>query len=154
MTGTKCMVNVRCMIRCDHTEVLNIEASSFDEPWQEEDLLHCLQQRNTIGFVAEYGEKVVGFEVHEMHKKRLHLINFAVHPAYRRMDVGGQMVRKLVSKLHFSKRYLLTLDVRETNLPAQLFFKAQKFDAVRVMRGHFEDTGEDAYRMVYRLSGD
>jgi ribosomal-protein-alanine N-acetyltransferase len=41
--------------------------------------------------------------------------------------------------------------VRETNLQAQLFFKAVKFTALRVLRDHFDDTGESAYLMRYRL---
>ena len=31
--------------------------------------------------VAEQGEKVVGFMIYELHKAKLHILNFAVHPA-------------------------------------------------------------------------
>ena len=30
--------------------------------------------------VAEQGEKVVGFMIYELHKTKLHILNFAVHP--------------------------------------------------------------------------
>ena len=42
------------------------------------------------------------------------------------------------------------LEVRETNLDAQLFFRAQGFRAVNVLRDFYEDTTEDAYLMQYR----
>ena len=45
-----------------------------------------------------------------------------------------------------------TLEVRETNLPAQLFFRAQRFKGVRVLRSFYEDSGEDAYLMQFRLN--
>ena len=41
--------------------------------------------------------------------------------------------------------------VRETNLPAQLFFHKQDFRAVRVLRGFYGDSGEDAFLMEYRF---
>src|SRR5437588_3551570 len=62
--------------------------------------------------VAEHGEKVVGFMIYELHKNKLHILNFAVHPAWRRMAVGAQMVAKLISKLSSHRRTRITLEVR------------------------------------------
>ena len=44
----------------------------------------------------------------------------------------------------------MTLEVRETNLAAQLFFRTQGFRAVSVLRSYYDDTPEDAYVMSYR----
>src|SRR5262249_39509686 len=92
--------------------------------------------------------------IYELHKAKLHILNFAVHPASRRAGVGAQMVAKLISKLSSHRRTRITLEVRETNLAAQLFFKAQEFKAVRVLRSFYEDSGEDAFLMQYRLADD
>lgn len=143
-------VHIRWMIRRDMPEVLQIEQESYDYPWSEEDFLRCLRQRNCIGMVAELGEKVVGFMIYELHKAKLHILNFAVDPAHRRRGIGVQMVQKLVSKLSSHRRTRITLEVRETNLGAQVFFRQSNFRAVRVIRESFEDTGEDAYLMHYR----
>ena len=147
-------VHIRWMIRRDMPEVLQTEQQSFEFAWTEEDFLRCLRQRNCIGMVAEQGEKVVGFMIYELHKAKLHILNFAVHPAWRRCGVGGQMVAKLISKLSSHRRTRITLEVRETNLPAQLFFRAQGFRAVRVLRGYYEDSGEDAFLMQYAFADD
>ena len=64
------------------------------------------------------------------------------------------MVAKLVSKLSSHRRTRITLEVRETNLAAQLFFRAQDFKAVRVLRGYYEDSGEDAFLMQYKIAED
>jgi ribosomal-protein-alanine N-acetyltransferase len=64
------------------------------------------------------------------------------------------MVSKLVGKLSSHRRTRITLEVRETNLAAQLFFRAQGFRAVRVLRAYYEDSGEDAFLMQYQLAGD
>src|SRR5207244_11664061 len=117
-------VHIRWMIRRDMPEVLQAEQESFEFSWTEEDFLKCLRQRNCIGMVAEHNEKVVGFLIYELHKAKLNVLNFAVHPSYRRVAVGRQMVAKLIGKLSSHRRTRITLAVRETNLAAQLFFKA------------------------------
>ena len=147
-------VHIRWMIRRDMPEVLQTEQSSFDFAWTEEDFLRCLRQRNCIGMVAEQGERVVGFMIYELHKTKLHILNFAVHHSSRRTGIGGQMVSKLISKLSSHRRTKITLEVRETNLSAQLFFRAQSFRALRVLRTYYEDSGEDAFLMQYQLADD
>ncbi len=49
--------------------------------------------------VAEENDVVAGFMIYELHKTRLNVLNFAVHPSSRRMGVGGVLVAKLVYKL-------------------------------------------------------
>lgn len=146
-------VHIRWLIARDMPEVLPIERLSFDFPWPEEDFLRCLRERNCIGMVAEHENTVIGFMLYELHESRLHILNFAVHPDWRRSLVGAQMAAKLISKLSNHRRRRITVDVRETNLAAQVFFHAQGFLATRVLRGYFEDSGEDAYRMQYKCDG-
>jgi ribosomal-protein-alanine N-acetyltransferase len=143
-------VHIRWMIRRDMPEVLGIEEGSFEFPWSEEEFLNCLRQRNCIGMVAEHDQRVVGLMVYELNKTRIHVLNFAVARDYRRMGVGRQMISKLIAKLSSQRRTRVTLEVRERNLPAQLFFRAAGFRAVSVLRGFYEDTPEDAYLMQFR----
>lgn len=147
-------VQIRWMIRRDMAEVLQIERESFEYHWTEEDFLSCLRQRNCIGMVAEREGHVVGFMIYELHKTRLHILNFAVSPSYRRSAVGSQMVEKLVNKLSQQRRHEISLEVRETNLAAQLFFQEQGFRAICVLRNHYQDSAEDAYVLQFRLDGD
>jgi ribosomal-protein-alanine N-acetyltransferase len=142
------------MIRRDMPEVLRIENDSFEFNWSEEDFLACLRQRNCIGMVAEHENRVVGFMIYELHKTRLHILNFAAAPAFRRLGAGSQMIEKLINKLSQQRRQEIVLEVRETNLAAQLFFHSQGFRAVRVLRSHYGDSAEDAYVMQYRLDAD
>jgi ribosomal-protein-alanine N-acetyltransferase len=82
------------------------------------------------------------------------VLNFAVNSEYRRRGVGTQMIAKLTSKLSAQRRTRIVLEVRETNLSAQLFFRANNFRAVSVLRNFYEDTPEDAYVMQYRFRAD
>jgi len=142
-------VHIRWMIRRDMPEVLAIENGSFEFSWSEDDFIRCLRQRNCIGMVAEHDERIVGFMIYELHKNRLHVLNFAVRSELRRRGIGSQMLRKLVQKLSNQRRNRIMLEVRETNLPAQLFFRAAGFRAVSLLREFYEDTPEDAYLMQF-----
>jgi len=142
--------HIRWMIRRDMPEVLAIEAASFEFPWLEDDFIRCLRQRNCIGMVAEHDDQVVGFMIYELNKNRIQVLNFAAAPEMRRRGVGTQMVRKLIGKLSAQRRTRILLEVRETNLAAQLFFRDSGFRAISVLRDYYEDTPEDAYLMQYR----
>lgn len=145
-------INIRWMIRRDLPEVLAIEAETFVSPWGEKDFLHALRERNTIGMVAENRSgTVVGFMIYELHRETLRVTNFVVHPRFRRLGVGRQMIAKLVGKLSSQRRTTIDLHVRETNLAGQLFCRSQGFQAYAVCRKHFDDTGEDAYSMAFEL---
>ncbi len=147
-------VHIRWMIRRDMPEVLGIENSSFEFSWSEDDFIRCLRQRNCIGMVAEYDERVVGFMIYELHKDQLHVLNFAVRPDVRRRGVGRQMVEKLIGKLSQQRRTRVLLEIRETNLAAQVFFRNLGFVATTVLRDYYDDTTEDAYVMQYRYRED
>lgn len=141
--------HVRFMIRRDMPEVNAIERYSFEFPWCEDDFIRCLRQRNVIGMVAERDDRVLGQMIYELHRNRLHLLTLAVHPDFRRQGIGRQMMEKLQGKLSEQRRSRILLEVRETNLDAQVFFRSRGFRAISVMRDFYDDTPEDAYLMEF-----
>lgn len=146
-------LQIRWLIRRDMPDVLAIEQASFEYAWTEEDFLCCLRQRNCIGMVAERDGRIVGFMIYELHKQRLRLLNFAVASDARRQSIGRQMIRRLVDKLSQQRRREIMLEVRETNLAAQVFFRSMGFFALGVLRDRYDDTTEDAYLMRFLLAG-
>lgn len=149
-------VHVRWTIRRDLPAILAIEQDSFPDPWQEDEFIRVLRNRKCISMVAETPcGRIVGYMAYEFAKKRLEIINFAVHPGFHRCGVGSLMVRELKRKLTPGGRTQLTLVIRETNLDGQLFFRSQGFLAKSVFRNHCEADGyaqsEDAFLMEYRI---
>lgn len=155
----KLCVHIRWAIRRDTPSILETERVRFGEhAWDEQELVAVLRKRNCIGMVAECGDKVVGHMVYELRASAIHLLTLAVAAGCDHRGVGSQLVAKLKSKLSPNRRKHIELEVRETNLGAQRFFKAQGFRAVAVLRGWYQEigyaplAGEDAYRM--RLTYD
>ncbi len=140
-------IHIRWMIRRDMPDVMRAERASFEYAWTEDDFLRCLRQRNCIGMVVELSDRIGGFMIYELHRTRLHLMNFAIHPSVRRTGLGSLMVSKLVYKMTSHRRLKITLAVRERNLAAQMFFRAHGFKATRTLSNYYEDSGEDAYHM-------
>lgn len=161
-------VHIRWMIRRDMPNVLAIESACFDplSAWTEDDFIRALRHRNCIGMVAvtEAGtdnETLVGYMLYELHKDSLRLINFAADPRHPRCGIGRAMIDKLKGKLSAQRRRFISLEVREKNLPAQLFFKACGFRAVRTLRSFYahcdwdgEWREEDAYAMRFDYGSD
>jgi len=145
-------VKVRWMVRGDLAEVLEIERLSFEFQWSEQDFINALRHRSRIGIVAvEDGTDLIrGYAVYELGKSKLTLLNMAVEPCVRGRGVGSVMLEKIIDKLSPERRTRLICDVRETNLDTQLWLRNRGFKATEIIRGHYEDTDEDAYRFVYR----
>ena len=143
-------VCVQWLIRKNMPSILEIENESFEFPWLEADFIHCLRHRNCAGMVADCEGQIAGFMIYELHKSRIHLMSLAVRIEYRRQLVGSQLVAKLIEKLSYAHQNRIILEVRESNLPAQLFFRECGFRAVSVLRAYYSDTPEDAYMMQYR----
>ena len=87
----------------------------------------------------------------------IYILNMAVHSKYQRFGIGSQVIKKwLKAKIGKQLNHQpeitikrLVVDVRESNQVAQSFFKKNDFQAIKVLRGFFKDSGEDAYRMVF-----
>lgn len=146
--------HIRWMIRADMPRVLMIEELCFAQPltWTEDDFIRTLRRRDMIGMVIEdaIGE-IRGYMLYELHRTRLHIVNFAVHPAYHREGFGAEMVKKLFSKLSRVRRNRILLEVREGNTAAHLFFKVMGFKAIQVLKDFYEDSAEDAYLFEAKL---
>lgn len=148
---TEVQPHLRWMIKRDLPEVVNIERDSYPSPWLEADFLHELARRDCIGLVAELGDYIIGYAVYEFRKHRYVLTNVAVHPDYRRRGVATALINRLKAKMSTTQKPKISVDLRESNLAAQLLFKSAGFSAIKIIRGYYEDTDEDAYYMEFNL---
>lgn len=110
-------LSVRYMIRQDMPSVLGIERASFQGPWCQEDFVVFLRQGRIVGMVVElaaahWNDPVAGFVIYELQKEALRVINFAVHPDWRRLGLGTVVIDRLRQKLIRGRRQRITFDCR------------------------------------------
>lgn len=138
------------MIRRDMDEVLDIERLSFGHPWTLEDYEGVLRKRNCVGMIVEIEERVVGLMVYDLYPNRIRIMNFAVHPDFRRRGAGAMMLDKLKHRLSAQRRSRIQVEVSEENVSAQTWFSHRGFRAIAILRDHYEEhPGIDAYQFQF-----
>jgi ribosomal-protein-alanine N-acetyltransferase len=139
------------MVRRAMPSVLEIERAAYAYPWSEAEFLDAMLQRGCIGVVARCRQEVVGFVLYKSSSRSLEIINLAVSASCRRHGIGKQLVDFLKDKLAHGRKDEITTCIADDNLPAQIFFRGQRFLATAVLKDHFEQHEGDAYVMKYRL---
>lgn len=145
----------RWLVSADLPALLVIEAASFPDPWTEADFLRVLGHRDVFGFAAEEQSHpdlpplLVGFLVIERFSDRRRVLRLAVSPPWRRRGAG----RFLLSLLANPPGKIAEAVIRETNLPAHLFFRACGWRAAAVWRRFCPDD-EDAYLFALNPRGE
>jgi ribosomal-protein-alanine N-acetyltransferase len=142
---------IRWMILRDMPNILAIEKRAFDFPWDEADFKTALKRRSCIGMVAEEHEAIVGYFVYDLCDGFIHVLNLAVDPTHARRGIGTKLITRLIEKISQQRRTRICMEVRESNLGAQLFLKNQGFVAQCIVKNHYCDTGEESYRFEYEL---
>lgn len=128
------------------------ESNPLEGAWKGKDFKEVLAQPNHQGIVAWQGTKIVGFAIYCLSLDKIHIANMAVHPDYLRQGIGSQLLMKLKAKLRLKRRTSLEIDIRESNLHAQLFLRGRGFKAICVCRNWYEEPRkEDAYKFQYKL---
>lgn len=137
---------VRAMRPEDRDDVLRIEAASFPDAWPTEVLDHWLARPHASGHVLERGSERVGFFLVLRVVNYLHLANLAVAPAARRAGIATLALQAIEDIARACGLPRVELEVRETNLAAQLLYRRNGYRAVEILRSYYGD--QDAYRMT------
>lgn len=101
--------------------------------------------------VAEVAEEVVGYMIYELHKRKLRILRFVVHPKIQRQGIGTQMIHKLKAKLSTYRRTRLEIIVPENVTEMHFFLKKNFFRAKNVIKGEFFNGDVDGYRFLYEI---
>jgi len=137
--------SVRSMRPDDRADVLRIEEASFPDAWTA-DVLAGWLAKGASGHILEREGRCVGFFLVLLAGDHLHLANLAVAPEERRKGIASFALRKIenIAWAHGLPR--IELEVRETNLAAQLLYRRNGYRAVDIVRSYYSD--QDAYKMT------
>ncbi|MFA0832737.1 MAG: ribosomal protein S18-alanine N-acetyltransferase [Methanobacterium formicicum] len=137
---------IREFKRPDLKRVLEIELSSFDDPYPS-NVLVDLYNLGAGFLVAQEDNIVVGYIIFWIRfEDEGHIISLAVDQKYYRKKIGSQMVE---TALEIFKRYnvnSIRLEVRKGNRKARKFYQKLGFVEKAHLVEYYED-GEDAVVM-------
>ena len=132
----------------DLEEVLAIEEECFSVPWSKASFLYeLLENERAFYYVARANRKVLGYVGMWMILDEGHITNLAVAPAYRRRGIGRALLQYLVEASKMLRIRYLTLEVRRSNLSAQLLYEELGFVRTGVRPRYYQDNQEDAIIM-------
>lgn len=141
---------IREFRRPDIKKVLEIEMSSFDDPYPSNVLLEIYNLG--AGFlVAQKDNSIVGYIIFWIRfEDEGHIISIAVDKDYRREGIGSELVETAVEIFKKYSVKTIKLEVRMGNTQARKFYKKIGFKENRILEKYYEDS-EDAVIMNRKM---
>ena len=132
-------------MKAEHiNEVENIEKICFVHAWTRADLEVQLTLDTSHFVVATVDEKVVGYMGLQVFCGEGYVTNVAVLPEYRRQGIAKMLIEKqLQNEMSF-----ITLEVRESNLPAIKLYESCGFENVGIRPKFYSNPTENAIIMT------
>ncbi len=126
-----------------------IEAASFEAPWPPEAYQHDLETNRLAQYlVARIGDEIAAYGGMWLMVDEGHIITFAVHPMWRRQNIGGRLLLAFLDLARDRGAHEATLEVRLSNLPARKLYERFGFRPVGLRPRYYSDNGEDALIMT------
>ena len=141
-------VSIRAATEQDAAEIARIELVSFKTPWSEEMILSEMREPLSSFFVVVFQQKIIGYYGFLHILDELHILNVAVDPDLRQKGVGKKLIEHLVEQARALSARAVTLEVRESNLPAIRLYESFGFACAGV-RPHYYTDKENA--LIYWL---
>jgi len=142
------------MEAADLPSVMEIEAVSFPNPWQENTFRGEIQHR-PISFplvvVHSVLNRVIGYIVFWVIGEEAQINNIAVHPDFRRLGVGERVLRQVIGQFRSSGVTMVTLEVRPSNTGAQTLYRKLGFRMIGLRKGYYTNPPEDAFVLALHL---
>ena len=137
---------IREFKRPDLKRVLEIESSSFDDPYPA-NVLVDLYNLGAGFLVAQQDNIIVGYIIFWIRfEDEGHIISIAVDPKYHRKKIGSCLVEttmEIFQKYNVDK---IQLEVRKGNHKARKFYRKLGFEEKNMIINYYED-GENAMIM-------
>lgn len=131
----------------DIPAVLAIECASFPLPWTKEVFQRELTYHRATYLVMLNHNRIIGYAGIWTVLDEAHMMNIAVHPAYRGRKLGTRLLRELVRHCIEQGIRNMTLEVRISNAVAQRLYEKFGFISQGVRKNYYEDNDEDALIM-------
>ncbi|MDZ7343624.1 MAG: ribosomal protein S18-alanine N-acetyltransferase [candidate division KSB1 bacterium] len=141
----------RPMRPADLDEVTAIEKRNFHDPWTRRAFLAEIEAWPTSQpLVAVYENQIIGYIVPWFVADELQIANLAVHEAFRRRGLAGQLLTQVCEVAHQQGCRAAHLEVRRSNVAARQFYARLGFQETG-RRRHYYSHEEDAILMTKNL---
>lgn len=127
--------------------VFEVSKLSLAEAWNMESIEKELSNKLAKYLVALDENKVIGFLGMWVVFDEGDITNIAVHPNYRKQGIGSLLMDNLIALCKENNINSLTLEVRESNRPAQNLYKKHEFKEEGIRKNFYDNPKENAIIM-------
>lgn len=125
-------------------EVCEIEKNCFSNPWSRQSLAEEIDNENAHFAVALIDGRVAGYMGLQIFSGEGYVTNVAVLPEFRRCGVAKALIRACMK----NKMNFMTLEVRESNLPAISLYEKTGFERIGIRPDFYRNPDENAVIMT------
>lgn len=141
-------MTIRKMTAADICAAAEIEKVCFSVPWTEGMLRSEIDDSSCVYRGIFDGEALVGYAGMRTVLDEGYINNVAVLPAYRRQGLARALLTELEKDAAALRLSFMTLEVRESNLPARTLYASLGYIPVGLRPRYYERPAEDAVLMT------
>ena len=131
--------------------VAALERLVFSAPWSEQALALLCQEPNLGAVVLDEAGNALAYGGMVTVLDEGQITNIATHPAHRRKGYAAAVLRRLLAAARGKGLLTVSLEVRESNLPAIALYERFGFSAVGRRNNFYTAPREHALVMVCQL---
>lgn len=129
----------------DHLSLLlDLDQICYGGHWGEQGYTAELTRDSSLVLGSFHDSDLIGFGILWRVLEEAHIISLAVHPDHRRQGIARSLLGALLQNAHDQGCDWATLEVRESNRPAQSLYESTGFKLLGRRQRYYDDTGEDA----------
>lgn len=121
-----------------------IEAQCFHDPWSYESFLKLLTNQSALKYTALDDGKVIGYALAYDIIDEISIINIATAKDSRNKGAASALIKKIEEYAALHSVPEITLEVRESNLPAINLYKKLGYRYIRKENNYYTHPREDA----------
>lgn len=143
-------MDILCLRRMrfeDIAEVLEIESECELSPWTFAGYVEALKSSETMLAVAETAETIAGFICMRLITPEAEILNLGVKKRFRRSGIGKKLLQAAISEAEQKEVGKIWLEVRQSNVRAQAFYRANGFEIVGERKNFYRFPTENAFLM-------
>ena len=131
----------------DLERIAEIENLSINPPWSYNAICDFSKCSTSRILVADISGNVAGYITYSVVLDEVQRANVAVHPDFRRCGIGEKLLTKLYNDAKNDNMYIITLEVRQSNIPAINLYTKCGYSECGRRKGYYKSPTEDAILM-------
>lgn len=142
-------IRIRKMEKSDVEEVVKLESLSYGEHhWSKESFYNELANNLAHYYCAVDEENnLLGYAGCWHIFEEAHITTLSVHPEQRKKGVAQTLIFSLIDDCYKNKIKYITLEVRESNVPAISLYEKNGFKSIGTRKNYYQDNNENALIM-------